>query len=61
MDSHLLGLRFQQVVINDYYDVLMLIDITSTAVLNIHGVHYRCIIYGISKKKMSLFCFFKKG
>lgn len=61
MDSHLQGIAFQQAVINDYYDVLMLIDITSIAVLNIHGVHYPCIIYGICKKKMPSFCFFKKA
>ena len=41
--------RFQPAVCNGYHDVLMSIYINSIAILNIHGVDYRCIINGIGK------------
>ena len=45
------GFKFQSSVCNGYHDVLMMsIDINSIAILNIHGIDYRCIFFGISKK-----------
>ena len=37
---------------NGFHDVLMMsINLNDIAVLNIHGVDYRCIINGISKRE----------
>ena len=37
---------------NGFHDVLMMsINFNDIAVLNIHGVDYRCIINGISKRE----------
>ena len=46
------GFRFQPVVCNGYHDILaMSIDVNSIAILNVHGVDYRCIINEISKSE----------
>ena len=42
--------KFQPDVCNECHDVLMMsINLIDIAILNIHGVDYRCIIHGISK------------
>ena len=43
------GFRFRAVMWNGCYDVLkMFINIKSIVTLNIHGVHYCCIIAGMT-------------
>ena len=55
------GFRFQSFVCNSCHDVLMMsFGISNIAVLNIHGVDYRCIIFGSRKgetiKMMKILC-----
>ena len=46
------GLKFQPDVCNGCHDVLMMsISLSDTAILNIHGADYCCIISGISKSE----------
>ena len=43
------GLRFQSSVFNYCHDVLMMsFGISSVDILNIYGIDYYCIIFGIS-------------
>ena len=42
---------FQKTVCNCCHDVLMSTDIKSIAILDIHGVDYRCIIVGITESE----------
>ena len=51
------GFKFQNVVCNRCHDVLsMSMKLNDTAISNIHGVDYRCIINGIIKSEViSLF------
>ena len=46
------GFRFQPTVWSGFHDALMMsININSIAILNIHGVDYRCNVNGISKSE----------
>ena len=50
------GFQFQPDICNGCHDVLMMpVNLSGIAVLNIHGVDYRCIFNGTDKSKaMSL-------
>ena len=44
------GYKFEQHVCNGCYNVLMTAyELKNIAILNVKGVHYRCILRGISK------------
>ena len=46
------GFKPQPHVCNGYYDLLMMsMNLSDVAILNIHGADYRCIISGISKSE----------
>ena len=46
------GFKFQPHVCNDCHDVLMMsMNLSNIAILNINNADYRCIISGISKSK----------
>ena len=46
------GFKFQPDVCNGCHDVLMMsMNLSNIAILNIHSADYRCIISGISKKE----------
>ena len=47
-----IGYQFELLVCNGFQDVLMTAyELRNIAMLNVKGVHYRCILWGISKDK----------
>ena len=46
------GFKFQLVVCNGYYNILMMsMNLSNIAILNIHGADFCCIFIGISKSE----------
>ena len=50
---------FQLAVCNGYHVLMMSIDLTINAILNIYGAEYQCIINGITKVKLYINLFKK--
>ena len=47
---HKAWVKFQKLVSNVYHNLLMLsLDISDITTITVKGIHYRCIISGISK------------